>query len=46
MKTLMRDPVSISAFHAVRAESSFEKIDDAAMLELSCLNFEQINPCG
>jgi hypothetical protein len=28
--------------HAVRAESSFEQIDDAAVLELPGLNFEQI----
>ena len=28
--------------HAVRAEASLEEIDNAAMIELTCLNFEQV----
>ena len=32
----------LMVLHAVRTESSFKQIDDAAMLKLASLNFEQI----
>jgi hypothetical protein len=39
-------PAGRAAPESVNAEFSFEQIDDAAVLELSSLNIEQINPYG